>query len=98
MHRHCGTNNRAPRWTFTESCKPEVRPGALNVNVPSHYNVSVHTRSLTEITVNNSARISALNISKLIYFIICHLSKIINMLNEIQIKLIFRQGILISDI
>ena len=22
MHRHCGTNNRAPRWTFT------VRPGA----------------------------------------------------------------------
>ena len=27
MHRHCGTNNRAPRWTFTDSCKPEVRPG-----------------------------------------------------------------------
>ena len=28
MHRHCGTNNRAPRWAFTDPCKPEVRPGA----------------------------------------------------------------------
>ena len=28
MHRHCGTNNRAPRWTFTDLCKPEVRPGS----------------------------------------------------------------------
>ena len=28
MHCHCGTNNRAPRWTFTAPCKPEVRPGA----------------------------------------------------------------------
>ena len=28
MHRHCGTNNRAPRWTFMDPCKPEVRPGA----------------------------------------------------------------------
>ena len=26
--RHCGTNNRAPRWTFTNPYKPEVRPGA----------------------------------------------------------------------
>ena len=25
MHRHCGTNNRAPQWTFTDPCKPEVR-------------------------------------------------------------------------
>ena len=24
MHCHCGTNNRAPRWTFTDPCKPEV--------------------------------------------------------------------------
>ena len=24
MHRHCGTNNRAPRWTFTGPCKPEM--------------------------------------------------------------------------
>ena len=23
MHCHCGTNNRAPRWTFTDPCKPE---------------------------------------------------------------------------
>ena len=28
MHCHCGTNNRAPPWTFTDPCKPEVRPGA----------------------------------------------------------------------
>ena len=28
MHCHCGTNNRAPRWTFTDPCRPEVRPGA----------------------------------------------------------------------
>ena len=28
MHCHRGTNNRAPRWTFTDPCKPEVRPGA----------------------------------------------------------------------
>ena len=28
MHCHCGTNNRAPRWTFTETCRPEMRPGA----------------------------------------------------------------------
>ena len=28
MHCHYGTNNRAPRWTFTDPCQPEVRPGA----------------------------------------------------------------------
>ena len=28
MHCHCGTNNRTPRWTFTDLFKPEVRPGA----------------------------------------------------------------------
>ena len=28
MHCHCSTSNRAPRWTFTDPCKPEVRPGA----------------------------------------------------------------------
>ena len=28
MHCHCGTNNRAPQWTLTNPCKPEVRPGA----------------------------------------------------------------------
>ena len=30
MQRHCGTNNRAPRWTFTDPCKPEVIPGDRN--------------------------------------------------------------------
>ena len=28
MHCHRGTDNRAPRWTFTDPCKPEVIPGA----------------------------------------------------------------------
>ena len=28
MHCHCDTNNRAPRWIFTDPCKLEVRPGA----------------------------------------------------------------------
>ena len=28
MHCHCGTNNRAPWWTFTDPCKPEAKPGA----------------------------------------------------------------------
>ena len=28
MYCHCGTNNRAPRWKFTDPCKQEVGPGA----------------------------------------------------------------------
>ena len=28
MHCHCDTNNKAPRWTFTDPCRQEVRPGA----------------------------------------------------------------------
>ena len=28
MHFHCGINNRAPRWTFMDPYKPEVRSGA----------------------------------------------------------------------
>ena len=28
MHCHCDTNNRAPRWTFMDPRKPEVRRGA----------------------------------------------------------------------
>ena len=35
MHCHCGTNNRAPRWTFTDPCKPEVRPGAQEESASS---------------------------------------------------------------
>ena len=27
MHCHYGTNNREPWWTFTDPCKPVVRPG-----------------------------------------------------------------------
>ena len=32
MHRHFCTNNRAPRWTFKDPCKPEVWPGAREVS------------------------------------------------------------------
>ena len=28
VHCHCGTNNRAPLWTFTDPRKSEVRPGS----------------------------------------------------------------------
>ena len=33
MHCHCDTNNRAPRWTYIDPCKPEVRPGAREESV-----------------------------------------------------------------
>ena len=33
MHCHCGTNNRAPRWTFADPCKAEVTPGAREESV-----------------------------------------------------------------
>ena len=35
MHCHYGTNNRTPRWTFTDPCKPEVRPGAREESASS---------------------------------------------------------------
>ena len=28
MHCHWCTNNRAPRWTFTDPCEPESRQGS----------------------------------------------------------------------
>ena len=40
MHCHCVSNNRAPWWTFTDPCKPEVRPGAREEFV-----FLIHTRS-----------------------------------------------------
>ena len=33
MNCHCGTYNRAQRWTFTDPCKPEVRPIAREESV-----------------------------------------------------------------
>ena len=35
MHCHCGTNNRVSRWTFTDPCKPEVRPGTREEESPA---------------------------------------------------------------
>ena len=34
MHSHCGINNRAPRWTFTDPCKPEVYRGPFTGDLP----------------------------------------------------------------
>ena len=28
MQCHCSTNSKVQRWTFTDPCKPEVRPDA----------------------------------------------------------------------
>ena len=36
MHCHCGTNNRAPRWTFTDPFKPEVRPYIPYLSKPEY--------------------------------------------------------------
>ena len=35
MHCHCGINNREPRWTFTDPCKPDMGPGARFNNLKS---------------------------------------------------------------
>ena len=46
MHCHCGTNNRATRWTFKDPCKPEVRPGAPEEVLQGKVTIKL-TRSLT---------------------------------------------------
>ena len=40
MHCHCGTNKRAPRWTFTDPCKPEASPGAREDDGRENHNQS----------------------------------------------------------
>ena len=48
MHCHSGTNNRAPRWTFTDPCKPEVRPGAREESAsPAWLAASLEVQSMT---------------------------------------------------
>ena len=42
---HCGTNNRAPRWTFMDPCKSEVRAG---VREESLYYVCIAAVNQTE--------------------------------------------------
>ena len=51
MHPHCGTNNRAPRWTFTDPCKPEVIPGAREESaspawLATHHECPRHNQSV----------------------------------------------------
>ena len=39
MYYPCGTNYRAPRWTFTIPCKPEVRQGAREESASPRQNI-----------------------------------------------------------
>ena len=52
MHRHCGTNNRAPWWTFMDPCKPEVRPGAREESASPAWLAApaMNARDTTEVT------------------------------------------------
>ena len=53
MHCHCGTNNRAPRWTSTDPCKPEVRPGAGEESVSPAWLAapSMYVRDTTKVYI-----------------------------------------------
>ena len=54
MHCHCGTNNRAPRWTFTDPCKLEVRPGAREESWLAAPAINAHTKiSLSYLSITN---------------------------------------------
>ena len=49
MRCHCGTNNRAPQWTFTDTCKPEVRPGAREESAAWLAAPAMNTRDATKV-------------------------------------------------
>ena len=49
MHCHCGTNNRAPRWTFTDTCKPDVRTGAREESASPAW-LAAHAMNARDIT------------------------------------------------
>ena len=54
MHCHCGTNNRAPWWTFTDPCKPEMRPaGAREESASPAWLAApaMNTRDLTKVYI-----------------------------------------------
>ena len=50
---HCGTNKRAPRWTFTNPCKPEVRPGARDESASPAWLAApaMNTRDTTKVYI-----------------------------------------------
>ena len=50
MHCYCGTNNRAPRCTFTDPCKPEVRPGAREKSSSPAW-LAVNARDTTKVYI-----------------------------------------------
>ena len=69
MHCHCGTNNRAPRWTFTDPCKPEVRPGAREESASPAW--------LAAPAMNARGFTSATTVSGIPDFIFVHLEDVI---------------------
>ena len=48
MHCHCDINNRAPRWTFTNPCKPGVRPGAREKSESPAWQAAPNARDTTK--------------------------------------------------
>ena len=51
MHCHCGTNNRATCWTFTDTCKPEVRPGAQEESASWLATPAMNARDTTKVYI-----------------------------------------------
>ena len=53
MHCHCGTNNRAQWWTFTDPCKPEVKPGAREESASSAWQAApaMNARDTTKVYI-----------------------------------------------
>ena len=51
MHCHCGTNNTAPQWTFTDPCKPEVRPSAREKSASPAWQPAVNARDTTRLYI-----------------------------------------------
>ena len=60
MHRHCGSNNRAPRWTFTDPCKPELRPGAREESTSPAW-LAIYAMNTRDTTKMNQNKLVAKN-------------------------------------
>ena len=68
MHCHCGTNNRAPRWIFTDPCKPDFRLGARDESASPAWLVAP-TMNARDTKINNMdhMRISGTEPSSVIF-------------------------------
>ena len=75
MHCHCGTNNRTPRWTFTDPCKPEVRPGAREESASPAWQAApaMNTRDTTKVYIWRRKTITSRGQSSKMQFVRRHL-------------------------